>query len=108
LDIDTCAAYLAASLSSPAPGNPLPAVSPVQALRWAADEVKAFYLEAIAAAPGIPSSRQVQGWFWDRTLAARTIIALRKQLMASEDKQAQAIGRMSLVPGVQALRLGLT
>ena len=107
LDIDACVAYLAAYLSSTAPANPLPAVSPVQALRWAVDDVKAYYLEAISAGPGIPSSRQVQGWFWDRTLAARTIIALRRRLLASEDNRTQAIGRMSLVPGVQALRLGL-
>ena len=108
LDIDTCVAYLAAYLSSPAPANPLPAVPPVQALRWAVDDVKACYLEAMAAGPGRPSSRQVQSWFWDRTLAARTIIALRTQLLASEDKRAQAIGRMNLLPGVQAMRLGLT
>jgi hypothetical protein len=108
LTIDACVAYLAAYLSSPAPTNPLPAVSPVQALRWAVDDVKAYYLEAMAAETGIPSSRQVQGWFWDRTLAARTIIALRKRLLASEDNRTQAVGRMSLVPGVQALRLGLT
>jgi len=108
LNIDACAAYLAAYLSSPAPANPLPAVSPVQALRWAVDDVKAYYFEAVAAGPGMPSSRQAQGWFWDRTLAARIIIALRKLLLASGDNRTQAIGRMNLVPGVQAIRLGLT
>jgi hypothetical protein len=107
LTTDACVAYLASFLSSQAPANPLPAVPPVQALRWAVDDVKAYYLEAMAAGPGMPSSRQVQAWFWDRTLAARTIIALRKRLLASEDNRTQAIGRMSLVPGVQAIRLGL-
>jgi hypothetical protein len=108
LDIEACAAYLGAYLASDAPANPIPSVSPAQAVRWAADDVKAYYLEAMAAGPGIPSSRQVQEWFWDHTIAARTIIALRKRLMASEDAKTQALGRMSLVPGVQALRLGLT
>ena len=55
-----------------------------------------------------PSSRQMQGWFWDRTVAGRTIIELRKRLLASEDSRTQAVGRLSLVPSVQALRLGLT
>lgn len=108
LDIEKCVAYLASYLASSASTNPLPSVSPVQALRWAVDDVKAYYLEAMAAGPGVPSSRQVQGWFWDRTVAARTIIALRKMLLASDDNRAQAVGRMNLVPGVQALRLGLT
>jgi hypothetical protein len=106
-DIEACVAYLAAYLSGSAPANPLSAVPPVQALRWAVDDVKAYYLEAMAAGPGMPSSRQAQGWFWDKTLAARTIIALRKQTLASEDNRTQAIGRMSLVPGVQVIRLGL-
>jgi len=108
LSIDACVAYLASYLATAAPDNPIPSVAPVQAVRWAVDDVKAYYLEAMAAAPGIPSSRQVQRWFWDRTLAARAVIALRKQLLASEDSRVQAIGRMSLVPGVQVLRLGLS
>jgi hypothetical protein len=107
LDIEACIACLASGLAAEVPDNPPPAVSPVQALRWAVDDIKAFYLEAASAGPGIPSSRQVQAWFWDRTLAARAIIALRAKLMASADKRIQAVGRMSLVPGVQALRLGL-
>ena len=49
----------------------------------------------------------MQGWFWDRTLAARAIIALRRKLLASDDKRSQAVGRMNLVPGAQVLRLGL-
>lgn len=108
LDIEKCVAYLASYLASSASTNPLPSVSRIQALRWAVDDVKAYYLEAMAAGPGVPSSRQVQGWFWDRTVAASTIIELRKRLLASEDTRTQAVGRMNLVPGVQALRLGLT
>jgi hypothetical protein len=107
LTIDECTARLAASLA----GAPLaahdPAVSPVQALRWAVDDLKAYYLEAMSADGAVPSSRQMQAWFWDRTLAAQVIIALRRQLLASEDKRSQAIGRMNLVPGAQVQRLGL-
>jgi len=49
----------------------------------------------------------MQSWFWDRTRAAQAIIAVRRQLLASDDKRAQAIGRMNMVPGAQVLRLGL-
>ena len=107
LTIDECAAGLAASLAGAPPASRDPAVSPVQALRWAIDDLKAYYLEAMSADGATPSSRQMQAWFWDRTLAARLIIALRRQLLASEDKRSQAIGRMNLVPGAQVLRLGL-
>jgi len=107
LTIDECAAGLAASLAGAPPASRDPAVSPVQALRWAIDDLKAYYLEAMSADGAMPSSRQMQAWFWDRTLAARVVVALRRQLLASEDKRSQAIGRMNLVPGAQVLRLGL-
>jgi len=107
LAVDECVGFLAAFLAGSPPASPDPAVSPVQALRWAVDDVKAYYLEAMSADGAIPSSRQMQSWFWDRTLAARAIIALRRQLLASDDKRSQAIGRMTLVPGAQVLRLGL-
>lgn len=107
LTIDECTAHLAASLSGAPPATDDPALSPVQALRWAVDDLKAYYLEAMAADGAMPSSRQMQAWFWDRTLAARFIIALRRKLLASDDKRSQAIGRMNLVPGAQVLRLGL-
>lgn len=107
LTIDECAAHLAASLSGAPPATDDPALSPVQALRWAVDDLKAYYLEAMAADGAMPSSRQMQAWFWDRTLAARLIIALRRKLLASDDKRSQTIGRMNFVPGAQVLRLGL-
>ena len=107
LTIDQCAAHLAASLSGAPPATDDPGLSPVQALRWAVDDLKAYCLEAMAADGAMPSSRQMQAWFWDRTLAARLIIALRRKLLAGDDKQSQAIGRMNLVPAAQVLRLGL-
>jgi hypothetical protein len=81
--------------------------SPIQVLRWIVDDLKAYYFEAMSAEGLNPSSRQLQGWFWDRTRAAQAIVALRKQLLASDDKRAQAIGRMNMVPGAQVARLGL-
>jgi hypothetical protein len=98
---------LAAGLAGTLPVSPDPSASPIQALRWAVDDVKAYYLEAMSADGAMPSSRQMQRWFWDRTLVARAIIALRRQLLASGDKRSQAIGRMNLVPGAQVQRLGL-
>jgi hypothetical protein len=107
LSIDDCARLLSAYLAGASPAGPDPSTSAVQALRWAVDDLKAYYLEAMSADGAMPSSRQMQSWFWDRTLAARAIMALRRQLLASDDKRSQAIGRMNLVPGAQVQRLGL-
>jgi len=107
LSVDDCAELLADCLAGSFPANPDPSANPVQALRWAVDDLKAYYLEAMSADGAMPSSRQMQSWFWDHTLVARAIIALRRQLLASDDKRSQAIGRMNLVPGAQVQRLGL-
>jgi hypothetical protein len=107
LTLDACVAWLAAWLrGDPAP-FPDPTFAPAQRLRWAVDDLKAYYFEAMASDGLIPSSRQMQAWFWDRTRAAQAIIALRRRWLASEDQRAQAIGRMNLVPGAQVQRLGL-
>jgi hypothetical protein len=108
LAIEECSRYLASYFSTATPASPIPTVAPVQALRWAVDDLKAYYLSAMSTGPGIASSRQMQGWFWDRTVLARAAIELRKKLLASEDAKSQAIGRMNLVPGVQVQRLGLS
>jgi hypothetical protein len=106
LTIDDCARLLSAHIAGSLPATP-ELSNPVQALRWAVDDLKAYYLEAMSADGAMPSSRQMQNWFWDHTLVARAIIALRRQLLASDDKRSQAIGRMNLVPGAQVQRLRL-
>jgi len=107
LAIGDCVRFLTGFIA----GTPLPDVPPqtsaVQALRWVVDDLKAYYFEAMSADELSPASRQMQSWFWDRTRAAQAIIAVRRQLLASDDKRAQAIGRMNMVPGAQVLRLGL-
>jgi hypothetical protein len=108
LGIEACAAHFAKALSGALPPSAIPDMAPAQFLRFVVDDLKAFYLEAASAGPDIPSSRQIQAWFWDRTALARAVIALRGAMIASEDARAQAIGRLNLVPGVQAARLKLT
>ncbi len=107
MEVEAIVKYLVAFLSETNLPDLANGVTAVQLLRWAVDDIKAFYLEAMSAQPEIPSSRQMQTWFWDRTLTARVIIELRRLLLGRDDKQSQAVGRMNLVPGAQVQRLGL-
>jgi len=106
LTIEACVETLAAALAGAPPPHPQAALPAVQVLRFAVDDLKAYYLEALAAGAGTPSSAQMQNWFWD-TATGRAIVALRAALLTSEDKRSQAIGRGSLVPRAQLERLGL-
>ena len=107
MSIEAIINYLACFLSQTNRTDLPDGVTAIQLLRWAVDDLKAFYLEAMSAGPQIPSSRQMQAWFWDRTLAARAIIDLRRQLLGRDDAHSQRVGRMNLVPGAQVQRLGL-
>ncbi len=61
----------------------------------------------MSAHPVIPSSRQLENWFWDRTALARGLLALRSRLMADNDTMTRFVGERALLPGVQRHRLGL-
>ena len=72
--------------------------SPLLLLRFAADDLKAHHLEAGAAAPGKPSSRQLYDWFWRATAAGSALIALRHMLLASDSERVKLIAGNFLVP----------
>lgn len=75
-------------------------VSDILMLRLAMDDIKSFYIEAaLAETPqATPSSQQIQGWFWQETYAGTTLRQLREQLIQSEDKKIERLGRMFSIP----------
>ncbi|MBX9700092.1 MAG: hypothetical protein K2X74_11690 [Acetobacteraceae bacterium] len=89
-------AFLAAVLAGAAPEAPGPH-SLALTLRYLADDLKAFAMEAVQAAGPAPSSRQVNTWFWSATVSGRALVALRALAQASESKGMQTIARF-LVP----------
>jgi hypothetical protein len=72
--------------------------TPAVALRFVADDVKALYGEAAQADGGPPSPRQIDEWFWRRTVAGRFLIALRSVALASPDATMKVVGARFLVP----------
>ena len=76
------------------PGHGTPAL----ALRFLADDIKAFYGEAGQADGSAPASRQLDAWFWHNTVAGRLLIALRTAAMASENNAVRTVGGRFLVP----------
>lgn len=76
------------------PAHPTPAL----ALRFLADDLKALYSEAVQADGAPPSARQIDGWFWRRTVAGQLLIALRAVAMASENNALKTVGGRFFVP----------
>jgi hypothetical protein len=73
-------------------------VSPLLLLRFAADDLKAYCLEAAAAGPASPSARQLVGWFWRETAAGAALAALRHMLLGSDNERVRLIAGNFLVP----------
>jgi hypothetical protein len=94
------ARYIGAWLDGPPPPSPRVGFSPILALRFAVDDLKAFYLEA-AAGDRRPSSRQLGDWLWNATAAGEAIIALRVLGLASEDERVKAVLGNFMVPAVR-------
>ena len=74
----------------------------VSRVRFAIDDIKAFYFEAAMAEGGHPSSRQLHDWLWGHTLAGALILEFQEIGRFSEDSSLQTISE-SLVPAERTL-----
>jgi hypothetical protein len=72
-------------------------------LKYAVDDVLAFYQEAVTAQPtGAGASRDVMRWFWTETQASKLFEAVRERAVLSEDSQLKFITERLLVPRAMA------
>ena len=83
--------YLAAWVRGESPPSPVDDMSPVLALRFASDDLKAFALEAALAGGGRPSSQQLGDWLWNRTALGKALDTVRRRLMAGDDERAKIV-----------------
>lgn len=96
--VPALADYVASFLTGDAPTGLVGNMSAALALRFAADDLKAYYLESALATGGRPSSRQLVNWFWDSTWGGAALLAARAMALASNDDRLRRIGERFLVP----------
>lgn len=72
--------------------------TPALALRFLADDLKALYGEAVQADGAPPSARQIDGWFWRKTMAGQLLIALRRLALTSSNSALKTVGGRFFVP----------
>jgi hypothetical protein len=102
LSINKCAGYVADWLRGRAPSSPREGFSAPLILRFAVDDLKAYWLEAAAGGTAKPSSRQLGDWFWNETAVGAGIHALRAALQGSEDERLRLIAGNFMVPAARA------
>ena len=75
-----------------------PSVEPALALKFATDELKAFYFEAKAVQPGCHTASSMQEWFWFDTTAGEVLLQLREKLLHEGDPAFKGLATLSMVP----------
>ena len=90
------------------PINPRNDIDMAYTVKFAVEDLKAYYIEAIIAQPGQEgaSGQKLQDWFWDETKAGEVLLELKKVCQASPDKLMNMIGTQFIVPGNVARRKG--
>ena len=105
LEIEDAARYVASFLASEPDPSPNSEFGPVDMLKLATEDIKAFYFEAAQAQPGKATSAEMNDWFWGETAAAKVYFALREELTESDDKGLKIFANMLLIPRSQAHRI---
>ncbi len=84
---------------------PLVNSSLADTIRMAAEDLKAYYFEAVSAQPGQPTdSSSLANWFWGETIAALVINRIRMICVEDGDKNLELLGKLLLVPRSQIYR----
>ncbi|MBI4296560.1 MAG: hypothetical protein HY667_05540 [Chloroflexi bacterium] len=97
---DNLGGFICSFLAENNPENPRTDISLAQELRYAADDLKAYYNEAVTAQPGMTTSdsEALARWFWENTVAGKVLLAVREKCAKSEDTVLQRIGGGQIVP----------
>ncbi len=92
------AAFAVRFLDGSVPESPIGGLSSAVVMRYIADDMKALYMEAVQAIGPQPSSGQINRWFWNHTLAAELLCALRAAALASTHTGFNTAGSRFLAP----------
>ncbi len=69
-------------------------------LKLAVDDLKAYYFESISELPNPspPDSETFANWFWNKTIVAKVVYAIKDVCLSSDNIGLQNVGKMFLIP----------
>jgi hypothetical protein len=109
LDMNEAVDLVSGVLDGETPQSPLDGVGGAEFLKFAIDDLKAFYREAAAVQPGANTGQAVNDWFYGETVAGNALMALRPILIdlgkRLDDSFMTTFGVGLLIPQTQKHRL---
>ena len=90
--------FVARFLDEPLPPSPRKELALGAMFKFAAEDLKALYFEAVTAQPAGPT--EIARWFWRETSAGELLRALRPKLAQSDDGMLKGVANIALVPAL--------
>ncbi len=106
LDILAAGRFLVDFIEDPATPSPRPEVEIGPMLKFACEDLKAFYSEAMSAQPGMSSSLAVENWLWNETVLGKTIWKFREEQVDNPDSYTSYLAKRGLIPDRQIQEQG--
>jgi hypothetical protein len=98
LAVEEAARFLGEFIADQTIASPCAGLKTPQALKFAADDLKAWYLEAATARPGPSTPKALADWFWTETAAGQMLLDLREVCRGIDTPAMQLLGHKALVP----------
>jgi hypothetical protein len=101
ISLENLGDFIYAFIKGESPENPRSDIPLASTLKFAVEDLKAYYIEGITVQPGQTnaSSKILQDWFWNTTVCGKVFLALKKVCEASPDDMMRMMGTYFIVPG---------
>ncbi|MBC8241612.1 MAG: hypothetical protein H8E30_14210 [Alphaproteobacteria bacterium] len=108
MTIGEITAFICGFLDGEVPQNPNSGQSLGQSLKFAVEDLKAFYREAASAQPGQNTGKEMNDWFYGGTAAGKALYALwpiaDKLAVDLDDSFMKTFANLLLIPAAQKYR----
>ncbi len=106
INLEAIGDFIYSFLKGVEPENPRDDIPLAYTLKFAVDDLKAYYFEGITAQPGQESvsSQVLADWFWGETVAGKVLLAVKETGKTNEDDLMRTVSSKLIVPAWKVAR----
>ena len=106
INLEAIGDFIYSFLKGVKPENPRDDIPLAYTLKFAVDDLKAYYFEGITAQPGQESvsSQVLADWFWEETVAGKVLLAVKEVGNTNKDDAVRMVTDRLIVPAWKVAR----